>query len=148
MTTTLRCEIDTLGYPKAALFGFSLALVVHNVVSTVKAALRASGQGTAEQKQRLSTYYLADEIAGVSRGMAIAIPTEQWEETFGALTPRQLAVKLKWLATKVDLQRFQTHRWSPKKPQPKRLSGNRGNHVSTFALLKQRITKSRVKARK
>ena len=148
VTTTLRCEIDTLGYPKAALFGFSLALVVHNVVSTVKAALRASGQGTAEQKQRLSTYYLADEIAGVSRGMAIAIPTEQWEETFGALTPRQLAVKLKWLATKVDLQRFQTHRWSPKKPQPKRLSGNRGNHVSTFALLKQRITKSRVKARK
>ena len=148
VTTTLRCEIDTLGYPKAALFGFSLALVVHNVVSTVKAALRVSGQGTAEQRQRISTYYLADEIAGVSRGMAIAIPAAHWEETFGTLTPKQLAAKLKWLAAKVDLKRFQTHRWTPKQPQPKRLSGNRGNHVSTFALLKQRASKSRVIARK
>lgn len=150
LTTTLRCEINTLGYPKAALFGFCLALMLFNIVSVVKAALRAGAQGTAEQKEKLSMYYLADEIAGVSRGMAIAIPAAHWEATFGTLTPKQLAAKLHWLARKVDLRPFQTHPWTPKKPQPKRLSGNRGNHVSTYELLLQRgkpATKSRAKAK-
>jgi IS4 transposase len=137
LTTTLKCEIDTLGYPKAALFGFCLALVMYNVVGAVRAALRVAGKGTAQQRERLSTYYLADEISGVSRGMEIAVPETTWEETFAMLTPRQLAAKLKWLAAKVDLGRFQTNRWTPKKPQPKRISGNRGNHVSTFQILQQ-----------
>ncbi len=40
ITTTLTCEINTLGYPKAALFTFCLALVAYNAVSLIKAALR------------------------------------------------------------------------------------------------------------
>ncbi len=125
--------------------------MIHNIVSTVKAALRVAGKGTSDQRQRISTYYLADEIAGVSRGMAIAIPAAYWEETFGMLTSTQLAAKLKWLASKVDLQQFQTNKWTPKKPQPKRISGNRGNHVSTFELLKgraERDAEARTPARK
>lgn len=141
LTTTLRCEINTLGYPKAALFGFCLAMVLHNIVSLVKSALSESGQGTAEQRERISTYYLADEIAGVSRGMAIAIPAEHWTETFGSLTPKQLAARLDWLARRVDLRPFQTHKWTPKKPQPKKISGRRGQHVSTFEILTQRDAK-------
>ena len=88
LTTTLRCEINTRGYPKAAWFGFCLALLLFNIVSVVKAALRAGAQGTAEQKEKLSMSYLADEIAGVSRGMAIAIPAAHWEATFGTRTPQ------------------------------------------------------------
>ena len=38
ITTTLSCEIQTLGYPKAALFAFCLALVAYNAVSVIKAA--------------------------------------------------------------------------------------------------------------
>ncbi|MBV8432340.1 MAG: IS4 family transposase, partial [Solirubrobacterales bacterium] len=41
MEATLDGEINTLGYPKAALFAFCVALVSYNVLSTVKAALRA-----------------------------------------------------------------------------------------------------------
>ncbi|NOY71702.1 MAG: transposase [Gammaproteobacteria bacterium] len=33
-------EINTQGYPKAALFGFCIALVAYNIMSSVKAALR------------------------------------------------------------------------------------------------------------
>ena len=41
LTEVLRCEVETLGYPKAALFAFSVALTSYNVVATVEAALRA-----------------------------------------------------------------------------------------------------------
>ena len=55
--------------------------------------------------------------------------------------PKQLTAKLKQLARQVDLKRFQTNPWTPKKPPPKRISGNRGNHVSTHALLLEREQK-------
>jgi hypothetical protein len=147
LATTLRSEINTLAYPKAALFGFCLALVLFNVMSVIKAALRAAAKGSAEPKEKLSTYYLADEIAGVSRGMAIAIPAPHWEVAFAGLTPKQLAAALKWLAKKVDLQRFQTNPWTPKSAQPKRISGNRGNHVSTYELLLQRKKQPKPRAK-
>jgi IS4 transposase len=41
LEATLDGEINTLGYPKAALLAFCVALVSYNVLSTVKAALRA-----------------------------------------------------------------------------------------------------------
>ena len=39
MEKTLQGEIKELGYPKAALFSFCVALLSYNVMSTVKAAL-------------------------------------------------------------------------------------------------------------
>ena len=41
ITAPRQCEIQTLGYPKAALFAFCLALVAYNAVALLKAALRA-----------------------------------------------------------------------------------------------------------
>ncbi len=41
MERTLKGEIKELGYPKAALFSFCVALLSYNVMSTIKAALRA-----------------------------------------------------------------------------------------------------------
>ena len=40
LTVYLRCEVSTLGYPKAALFAFCVALVSYNLMSAVRAALR------------------------------------------------------------------------------------------------------------
>jgi IS4 transposase len=157
LATTLRSELNTLGYPKAALFGFCLALVLFNVLSVVKAALRMGGKppakkssaktSSAKKSQRnLSTYYLADEVSGVWRGLEIAIPEAHWEATFARLTPKQLAAKLLWLARKVDLRQFYTNPWTPKRPQPKRISGHRGNHVSTYQILQQRRKQKRATA--
>lgn len=145
LATALRSEINTLGYPKAAVFGFCLALTMFNLLSVVRTALRvhaktgepsrAKSQDSQRKEPRLSMYYLADEASGVWRGMEIAVPRTHWEETFATLTAKQLAAKLKWLASRVDLRRFVTNPWTPKRPQPKRLSGHRGNHVSTYEIL-------------
>jgi hypothetical protein len=40
LTVALKCEVNTLGYPKAALFGFCVAVTAYNVLAVVKAALR------------------------------------------------------------------------------------------------------------
>jgi IS4 transposase len=55
ITTTLSCEINTLGYPKAALFTFCLALLAYNAVALIKAALR-SHHGRTKVKDEVSGY--------------------------------------------------------------------------------------------
>ena len=40
LTVALGCEVKTLGYPKAALFAFSVAVVAYNVLAVLKGAMR------------------------------------------------------------------------------------------------------------
>ena len=61
LEATLNGEVNTLGYPKAALFAFCVALVSYNVLSTVKAALR-SVHGDEVVTQDVSGYYVAEEV--------------------------------------------------------------------------------------
>jgi IS4 transposase len=53
-------EINTLGYPKAALFGFCLALVAYNMLAVVMAALRSVHGDTIDQELSL---YLSPTIS-------------------------------------------------------------------------------------
>ena len=138
ITTTLRCEINTLGYPDAALFGCSIALLMYNVLSVLQAALRDSQTETRTIERNVSMYAITDEVSSVWHGMEIAIPAESWTEVYAHLTTRQLVSKLRSVARKANLKKYTTHKWSPKRPQPKRLSGNRGNHVSTQQILNNR----------
>jgi hypothetical protein len=132
----LHSEINTLGYPQAALFGFCLALVAYNTLAVVFAALR-SVHGEEPVDQDLSGYYLANEIAEVSRGMMIAIPAEEWQ-IFVHMTPAQTVAVLQDLARKVRLRAFRKHPRGPKKPPPKRPWNPKQPHVSTEKLLRQR----------
>jgi len=148
LATALRSEINTLGYPDAALFGFCVALVVYNVLETVKAALRVAHRprSTSSPKaapRKFSVYYLAQEISGVYQGMMIAIPPADWTAAFAQQGPGELAKQLLWLAKRAEPQRFYANPWNPKRPQPKRASGKRGRHVSTYRLLQDRIKGSR-----
>ena len=131
----LASEIDTLCYPKAALFVFCVALAAANVLGLIKGALRAA-HGT-ERAEEVSGYYLGDEIAGTQRGMMIAIPAEHWR-MFRVLSPEQLADVLLQLASKVRLERFRRHRRGPKKPPVKRRYSKKRPHVSTAKLLENR----------
>jgi hypothetical protein len=136
LTVALKCEINTLAYPKAALFGFCVALLAFNVLSVVKAALRAV-HGVEKIEATLSGYYLADEIAGTYRGMMIAIPEDHWE-VFGTMSTTQVVKVLKELARKVDLAKLRKHPRGPKKPQLKRRRSRRVTHVSTARILAKR----------
>ena len=133
LTVALVCEINTLGYPKAALFGFCLALVAYNAVSLVKASLRAV-YGHEKVENEVSWYYLCLHISKVYAGMMIAVPANYWS-IFRCMDDKQLATLLKELAAKIDLKRFRKHPRGPKTPQPKKLSGAKTKHVSTARIL-------------
>ena len=133
ITATLQCEIKTLGYPKAALFAFCLALVAYNAVSLLKASLRAV-HGEATVNAVLSGYYLALEIRGTYDGMMVAIPEKHWQ-IFRTLTRKELVAVLKEIAGHVRLARYRKHPRGPKKPPPKRASYTNGGHASTYRLL-------------
>jgi IS4 transposase len=136
ITTTLTCEINTLAYPKAALFTFCLALLAYNAVSLIKAALR-SEHGRKKINDEVSGYYLALEIGRTYDGMMIAIPAPYWT-FFRALSDREFADALGELAASVKLSRYQKHPRGPKKKPPKRKPYENGKHVSTAKLLAQR----------
>jgi len=137
LAVVLHSEVETLGYPRAALFAFSVALVSYNVLSVVKAALSAV-HGAKKVDEQISSYYLANEISGKWEGMLIAIPAQYWTEEFADATPRQLARRLVRLAKNVRFSAFRKHPRGPKKPPPKRKSGNRGNHVATARIIAER----------
>jgi hypothetical protein len=132
----LNSEINTLGYPRAALFGFCVALVAYIIMSVVKASL-GSVHGVDVIDQQLSGYYVANEISGIYLGMMIAIEYEHWS-VFRQMTPSGLVRLLKDLAAKVKLAAFKKHPRGPKKPQPKRKSQKNKPHVSTAKILGQR----------
>ncbi len=110
-------EINTLGYPKAALFGFCLALVAYNLLAVVLAALRGV-HGEATVDQEVSLYYIANEISTTYKGMMIAIPEPEWD-IFYAMNTADLATILLDLARRVRLQAFRKSPRTPRKPRPK-----------------------------
>ncbi len=111
------------------MLGFCVALVAYNQLMVVKAALRAvHGEKTVDAN--VSSYYLADEIAGTWRGLEIAVEDAIWSRRFSGLTPSQMARFLLRAAKLVDLSAFQKHPRGPKKPRPKRTSGKKQKHVS------------------
>src|SRR5512135_2284578 len=141
LEAALNGEINTLGYPKAALFAFCLALVSYNVLSTVKAALR-SVHGIKAADTEISGYDLAEEVAGTSRGMMIAVPKDEWV-VFHGISPQELSPFLKQLAGAVRLSEFRKQPRGPKKPRPKRQSGAKIKHVATAKLLEEQKAKPR-----
>jgi IS4 transposase len=132
----LNSEINTLGYPRAALFGFCVALVAYIIMSVIKSAL-GSVHGLDVIEKQVSGYYVANEISGIYPGMSIAIDYGHWA-VFQQMTAPKLVKVLKDLAAKVYLPAFQKHPRGPKKPQPKRISLKNTPHVSTAKILEQR----------
>lgn len=136
----LHSEINTLGYPKAALFGFCLALVAYNILAVVWAALRGV-HGEQKIDQEISGYYIANEIAETHKGMMIAIPEPEWQ-VFATMTTAELVATLLQLAQNVRLGAFRKHPRGPKKPPVKRQFNPQQPHVSTAKLLEQRKARS------
>ncbi len=140
----LESEIRTLAYPKAALLAFSLAVVTYNLMSVVKNAL-VKVHGQVVPRERLSGYYLAEEISASYRGMLVAVPAATWRRRFAFLTPRGLAQVLEQMASYARPEQFRKAQRGPKKPRPKRSSGKRNHHVSTARILAARACKTKAK---
>ena len=137
----LNSEINTLAYPKAALFGFCVALVVFNALSLMKAALRGR-HGAEKIEAEVSNYYIAAELETTSRGMLLAIPQGRWR-VFATMPTAEFVAVMLFLAGKVNLAHYKKHPRGPKKPQPKRFYDPKHPHVSTARLLAQRKPRKR-----
>jgi hypothetical protein len=135
LTTILRCEMNTLAYPKAALFSFCAALVGGNLLATLKGALRAA-HGATEVTSQVSDYQLAVEVRGKYLGMMVALPPAEWQEV-GTWSVAQMTRWLRQLAKRVDLARFAKHPRGPKQPRPRRTRFAQAKHVATARLLAQ-----------
>lgn len=133
---TLSCEIDTLCYPKAALFAFCLGLLACNAVALLKAALRAA-HGEEVVSQQLSAYYLVLEIRQTYAGMMVALPLACWS-LFPQFSDAEMARVLREIASHVSIRRYRKTPRGPKKPRPQRRLYKRGEHVATARIIAER----------
>src|SRR3954465_2971644 len=136
LTCHLGCEVNTLGYPRAALFAFCVALVAYAVLAVVKAALR-SVHGEEVVETQVSGYYLALEMTRGYGGMMIALPPEYWQ-VFQELDGPGMARLLRHLAKQINLAKYRKQTRKPKKPAVKRVHAPEQPHVATAELLAQR----------
>jgi Transposase DDE domain len=133
VTDTFHCELNTLGYPRAALFVFCMALFAFNILSTVRAALKEV-HGAAEIAENLSDYYVVEDVQATWRGLEIAILPEEWQ-TFQAMTNVAFAQSLRQWAEHVNLKRFRKSKRGPKKATTKKPFDPKHPHVATARLL-------------
>jgi hypothetical protein len=133
ITDTFNCELQTLGYPKAALFVFCMALMAFNILSTVKAALK-DVHGAGKIESGLSNYYVVEEVQSTFRGMEIAIVADDWK-LFAQMNVILLAEFLRDCASHVNLHRFLSSPRGAKKPTAKKKYDPKHPHLATFRLL-------------
>lgn len=133
LTLSLRAEVNTLGYPRAALLGFCVAAAAYNLVALVRASLGAV-HGRRTVRERVSSHHLAREWAAVYQGMAVAVEPRAWS-AYRDLDDRAFARVMKALARKADPRRYRKAKRGPKRRAPPRSSGRRLHHVSTARLL-------------
>jgi IS4 transposase len=140
LTMMLDGELSTLGYPRAALLGFGVALAAYNVLSTVQASLRAAF-GADKVQEEVSGFYIANEVRKNNVGMSVALDTPVWVP-FQTMTPAALAKEMVSFAVHAKLRMFKRHPRGPKKPVPKRTRFADKTHVSTARLLPKSRKKS------
>jgi IS4 transposase len=135
LTESLNCEINTLCYPRAALFAFALALVAYNAIAIVYAVIaRERGR---EQAEQLSSYYVALEIAQTSDGMLVALPPERWMK-LATMPISDYTSALRKIARQIDLSIYRKSVRGPKKPKPQKQHRKKVVHVSVAKILEQR----------
>jgi IS4 transposase len=136
LEAALQSEIRTLGYPRAALFAFGLAVIAFNVLAVIEAAV-AAAHDLDEAGIEVSTYYVADDVRTDYRGMLIAIDAHIWS-TFDDQSPPVLARTLCAIAAHVDPCTLRKHPRAPKPPKRKGYASGSAvrRHVATARVLR------------
>jgi len=135
LTTTLRCEVNTLGYPRAALFAFGTALVAYNAIIVVESFIRA--EHGKEQAEQLSKYYLALEITSAYDGMMTLLDDSDFD-AFREMPVEKFCAAMRKIAKHVDPANYRKSKRGPKKPVKKKPANRRKTHISTAKVLAAR----------
>ena len=135
LTEYLSCEIKTLGYPKAALLAFSLAVIAYNCLRCLKAAL-AAHFGQDEVDNKLSMYYVADELKQSLDGVQVAIDEDVWKQ-FETMNVAELTGCMSDVVKHVYFPRYKKSPKAYKKPKAP-IERKRNFHQATFDVLNLR----------
>jgi IS4 transposase len=99
LEAALHSEIRSLGHPRAALLGFAVAVLAHNVLALLQRCIERAHQAT-DPALQVSAYHLALQIRSRYEGMLIALPAEQWS-SYDEAEPAAVAAHLTRLARNV-----------------------------------------------
>lgn len=135
LESVLHSEIKSLGHPRAALLGFTVAVLAYNVVALLQRAVEQAHR-EAQPTLEVSPYHLAQHIKSGYEGMLIALPSEHWPSALDD-SPEQLAQRLLRLARRISPRQVAT---SKRKPQLVKAKGyvdgaTARAHVSTARVL-------------
>lgn len=138
LTTTLTCELPTLGRPRAALFLFCMAMLAFNIRQVMFAALYA--EHDEEEVDEVSHFHVSVEVSRFTDGMLAIIDDEMWESWLPTNSADVVSL-LRDIARTIDLDDYKKSRRGPKKKKksPKRTRAK--THLSTakaLAAAKQR----------
>ena len=135
----LQSEIAPLGYPRAALLGFSVAVMAYNAISTLLGAMRAT-HGEAVVRDQVSGYYIAEYGRDAVGGIDAVTEPADWSP-WQTMSVAAAASLLKAIAARIDLGLVRKHPRGPKKPVPPRTRFKGEPHVSTKKLLDGMVKK-------
>lgn len=133
MASWLESEIETLGYPRAALLGFCVGVMAYNTLSVVQGALRAVHGETVVQEE-VSGYHLVHQARADAGGLDTMLEDKDWE-AFRRMPVAELAELLVEIVRHIPLPTIKKAKRGPKKPVPKRTRFKNTPHVSTKKLL-------------
>ena len=139
LESVLHSEVRTLGYPRAALFAFSVAVLAFNVLSAIQTAIERKHSIDQQSDTAVSLYYVAHEIRTTYKGMMIAVPSEAWR-IYTDLADKQLSRALLDIAANVDPKTLRKHPRGPKKAAKKGYAPRdvARSHVATARVLARR----------
>lgn len=136
LKTALSCEVHTLGYPRAALFAFCVALLLQNTYSMLQGSLRCV-HGQKKVDEEVSGVLLAQELRKTYDGMMVQIPAKHWNE-LSTISLQQYAAILKSWVRQINLDRYRKTPRGPKKKPPKRKPRSPGGNVATATIIAKR----------
>jgi IS4 transposase len=138
LESVLHSEIKSLGHPRAALLGFTVAVLAYNVLALLQRAVEQAHRPVMPQLQ-VSAFHLTQHVKQGFEGLLIAVPPEHWPEP-AQPSPEHLARRLLQLAARLSPSKLATSPRGPKIVQPKGWVDGRTarSHFSTARLLKAR----------
>lgn len=134
LTTTLTCELASVGDPQAALFLFCMAMLGFNIRQVVFAALYA--EHDEDLVNHVSHHALSVEVSRFTDGMLVVLDEAFWQRLLDSTTA-DLAKTLRAFSRWIDLKRYRKSKRGPKKKVIKPPRTRTKTHVSTAKILKE-----------
>lgn len=117
LESVLNSELASLGHPRAALLGFTVAVLAFNVLALLARCMEQAHQQH-QPPLEVSTFHLALHVRSGYEGLLIAVPPECWPPP-NEVAPAYLAERLLALARNISPHAVVTSKRKPKPKTPK-----------------------------